>query len=325
MAELRIDLQTHFMPQCYIQRFLARREQPFIRQEGDAFLFQYGPESSYWVRRSTYEIEAVLEQMERNGIDLEVLSINLPGAELLDETSGTALAREVNDGFYEIMKQYPGRFTALTTLCWRNVDAALAEMERCRKLGFAGVMLFSNVMGKPLDDKRFWPLYEQAQRLEIPLYLHPTRPVIAPHVRDHGLEGMLGYVYDTSLAALRMILSGVFDAFPELKLIVPHAGGVLPWLAGRIDHQSRLIPGADRDISAPPSAYIRKLYFDTVCLSAQSLRFALDMVGAEHILFATDYPFVPMETTIDIIDRLGLPPQDREAVFSGNARRLFHL
>ncbi|BDF70310.1 5-carboxyvanillate decarboxylase [Oscillospiraceae bacterium] len=325
MAERRIDLQAHFMPQSYIRALLDRPGPPTIRREGGAYRFQYGPDSSYLITRASLDIAELLEQMDHNGIELEVLSINLPGAELLDEAGGIALARAVNDEFASIIKSYPGRFSALATLCYRNVDQALCEMERCHKLGFAGAMLFSNVMGLYLDDKRLWPLYERAQRLDIPLYLHPTTPLIAPHVRDYGLEGMLGYVYDTSLAALRLILSGVFDAYPRLKLVVPHAGGVLPWLAARIDHQSRLIPGAARHISALPSQYIARLYLDTVCLSADNLRFALQMVGPEHLLFATDYPFVPMEATIDTIDRLHLPPEQRKLLFSGNAEQLFHL
>lgn len=325
MGERRIDLQAHFMPQGYLRFLQDRPVHPTIRREGDAYRFQYGPNSSYLITRASLDISALLEQMDQNGIDLEVLSINLPGAELLDEAGGVTLARTVNDEFFTIMKRYPGRFSALTTLCYRNVDEALYEMDRCNKLGFAGVMLFSNVMGCPLDDKRFWPLYEQAQRLDTPLYLHPTTPLIAPHVQDYGLEGMLGYVYDTSLAALRLILAGVLDAYPRLKLVVPHAGGVLPWLAGRIDHQSRLIPGAARHISAPPSQYIARLYLDTVCLSADTLRFALRMVGPDHVLFATDYPFVPMEATIDMIDRLHLSPEHRSMLFSGNAERLFSL
>lgn len=319
-----IDLQTHFMPATYINMFLKRDTWPYIREEENGYFFQYGPESGYSITPSSYEIDDVLDQMEKNNLGKVVLSINMPGAEVLPDDDGIDIAKAINDGFIEIARQYPKKFYALATLPWRSTRGAEDELDRlCDYPEFVGIMTFSNVDGIPLDDKRFWPIYAQAQDMGWPLYLHPTRPVIAPYVKEYGLEGMLGYVYDTSLAAMRLILGGVIDAFPNLNVIVPHAGGVLPYLAGRIDHQSRLIAGASKNIKKKPSDYIANFYMDTVCLSSETLRLALDMVGEDRIVFATDYPFVPVEKTMSIIDVLGLSNETKKKILKENAKQLF--
>lgn len=319
----RIDFQAHFLPQAYINRMKKRKTPPFIEQQGDVYRFQYGLSSAYFVRKPAYDIQMVLDRMDAAGITRQILSINIPGADVLDDRTGIEIAQEVNDEYAEIMARFPGRFSALATLPLRNTDASLREMERAaKKLGFAGALLFSNVEGEELSAPRLWPIYQLAQQLDLPLYIHPTRPVMADQVQKYGLEAMLGYVFDTSLAAMKLILSGVLEQYPNLKLVVPHGGGTLPYLAGRIDHQASLMPESMENLSMPPSVYLRKLYLDTVCISPETLRMAYNFIGADHLLFATDHPFVDMEQSVALVNTLDIPETDKQKIFSQNAMRL---
>lgn len=322
----KIDLQTHFLPQGYIKKLEARNDQPYIEKIGDQYRFQYGENSSYFVGKAAYDIETVINAMDKVGIDFQFLSINIPGAEVLDEKTGIELARIVNDEYAEIIENYPTKFSALTTLPLRNIDASLKELDRATKdLDFRGIMMFSNVMGMPISDKRFWPIYEMAEQYDQPIYIHPTKPVMANEMQEYGLESMLGYVFDTSLAALKLILSGVFEKYPNLKVIIPHAGGTLPYLVNRIDYQSTLVKDSKKNISANPSEYIKKLYMDTVSLSSSTLKLAYDLVGEDRILFATDYPFVDMNISIDVVNELEVSDKVKNKIFHENANKLFKL
>lgn len=321
-----IDMQAHFMPQGYIQRMEERTEWPCIRRNGESYYFQYGPTSAYTISKSAYDIGAVLAAMDETGIDTQALSINIPGAEILDIPNSVDIARMVNDEYAQIVSKHSNRFVAFATLPLRDTDASLKETERAvKQLGFRGLMFFSNVMGLPLSDKRFWPIYELAQELNKPIYIHPTRPVMADQVSEYGLEMIVGYLFDTSLAVLKLIFSGVLEQYPELKIIMPHAGGTLPYLLNRIDYQSVNIPGSRKNLCKAPSEYIKKIYMDTVCLSTETLRLAYDLVGADHILFATDYPFVGMQQTIDVIEHMDISNENKQLIFCGNAKRLLKI
>lgn len=328
MKQKIIDMQAHFMPESYISCMRHRKEIPYIESQGNLYRFRYGESesSTYWIKPSFYDISLVLESMDAAGIDMQVLSINIPGAEVGEHDLSIAIAQKANDDYADIVSRYPERFTAFATLPLSDTDAALREAERAiGQLGFTGVMFFSNIYGMHLSDRKLWPIYAFLEQQDIPMYIHPTKPLVAPFVEDYGLEAMVGYLYDTSLAALKMILSGVFETYPNLKVIMPHAGGVLPYLAKRLDHQAQLNPQANEHITMPPSEYLKKLYLDTVCLSTPSLQLACDLVGADHILFATDYPFVPIQVSLDVVDGLRVGEQERELIYCGNAQKLLKL
>ncbi len=321
-----IDFQAHYMPKEYLEMLGKRKEPPYIEKMGDKYNFQYGIGSSYIINKNFYNINENLASMDHAGIDLQVLSMNIPGAEILDVKSSIEIARLINDSYAEIVASHPGRFLAFTTLPWRDTDASLNELERAtKKLDFRGITLFSNIMGLPVDDQRFWPIYELAEALEQPILIHPTRPIIADAVNDYGLESMVGYIFDTTLAALRLILSGVLERYPNLRFVLPHAGSTLPYLAGRIDFQSTLNQASRKNIKEPPSFYIKKLYMDSVCLSSGALKMAYDLVGPDQILFATDHPFVGMEESLDLIKKMDISEQNQRKILLDNARRLLKM
>lgn len=326
MKETIIDFQAHIAPESYLKKLSTRKDIPCVTRDGDVYNFQYGQGSSYIITRESYDLQTKLEAMDRAGISTQVLSIIMPGAEILDVATGNDIAKMVNDEMAEIVHKYPGRFLALTTLPLRDTSACLQEMERATfELGFRGIMFFSNICGMPLSDLKLWPIYEAAQDLELPIFIHPTRPVMAEEVKEYGLEQAVGYMFDTSLAALKMIFSGVFDRFPKLKVVLPHAGSTLPYLLGRIDYQSANIPGSRKNISMEPGYYIKKLYSDTVCMSGQTLKFAYDLFGPDRLLFATDYPYVEMEPTIKLVQNMDISAKYKSNIFHGNAEKLLKI
>lgn len=326
MKETIIDFQAHIAPEGYLKKLSARKDIPCISKDDDQYIFQYGRGSSYVITRKSYDLQTKLEDMDKAGINTQVLSIIMPGAEILDIEAGNDIAKMINDEMAEIIQKYPGRFLALTTLSLRDTNASLKELERATvDLKFGGVMFFSNICGSPLSDPKLWPIYEAAEDLDVPIFIHPTRPVMAEDVKDYGLEPAVGYMFDTSLAALKMVFSGVFDRFPKLKVVLPHAGATVPYLMDRIDYQSAKIPGGRKNISAEPSYYVKKLYSDTVCMSGKTLKFAYDFFGPDRLLFSTDYPYVEMEPTVELVRGMDIADEYKSKIFHGNAERLLKL
>ncbi len=321
-----IDFQAHFAPPGYLKVLSKRTDIPFVEKDGDTFLFHYGSGSHYHITKNSYDIQTKLAAMDKAGVEAQVLSMIIPGAEILDVKSSIELARVANDEMAEVVSKYPNRFTALTTLPLRDTEASLKELDRATdKLGFRGIMFFSNVAGMPLSDPKLWPLYEKAQKLDQPIFIHPTRPVMAEEVREYGLEIIVGFLFDTSLAALKLIFGGVLERYPALKLIVPHAGATLPYLLGRIDYQSALIPGSRDNLKAPPSEYVKKLYTDTVSMSAPALDYVYKLLGPDKLLFATDFPYWEMEPSVALVEQMQIPAQHKKGIFFKNARRLLKM
>lgn len=326
MAKTILDLQAHLAPPNYLKYLEKRNVAPYVRREDDVYSFYYGEDSFYRITKHSYDVKSKIEAMDKAGVSVQVLSTIIPGAEILDIKTGNHMARIINDDLAEVVSSHPDRFFAIATLSYRDTDAALIELERAVfKLGFKGILLFSNINGMALSDKRLWPIYETMQKYNLPIFIHPTRPVMVEEVKDYGLEPIVGYMFDTSLAALKMIFSGVFDKYPNLKVVLPHAGGVIPYLLGRIDYQSSINPDSRKHISMEPSYYIKKLYTDTVCLSRKTLEFAYEIFGASNVLFATDYPYVEMEPTIEMVADMDIPEEHKYKIFENNARKLMNI
>lgn len=310
----------------YIRKFEGRSEPPMIEKIGESFLFRYGPGSQYMITKDSYDVPTKLAAMDKAGVDMAVLSINVPGAETLSVSEGNDLARMVNDEYAEVVAAHPDRFLALTTLPYRDTDAALKELDRAStELGFRGIMFWSNIGGMPVSDESLWPIYEMAEALDQPIVIHPTRPVMADELREYGLEIVVGFMFDTSLAALKLIFSGVMERYPKLKFVLPHAGSTLPYLCGRIDYQSRIIPGSWKNLTALPSEYIKRLYTDTVCLSKPTLKLAFDFFGCDKVLFGTDFPYWEMEPSVSLVEEMDVSEEERSLIFQGNAERILKI
>jgi predicted TIM-barrel fold metal-dependent hydrolase len=235
-------------------------------------------------------------------------------------------AQTVNNDIAEVMQKHPGRFEGIAALPWQNSEEAIAEMDRCKdELGLCAAMLFSNIGGRPVDEPDFEPIYAHAETRELPIVIHPTFPSYGAAIKDYMMIPMMGFQVDSSFSLLRLILSGILERHPKLKILMPHVGGVLPYVIDRIDYQTEVMGRGRDNITRAPSAYLKKIYLDTVSPSALAIKYAYDFSGVDHLLFGTDHPWINTQLYVDLIEGLDIPEEEKELIFSENAIAFFGL
>lgn len=321
-----IDCQSHvFVPELIAWMKAHRKDgQPYAYdRDGGTFVVV-----NDWVRRLQprhADINAKLRDMDEAGIQLTALSINDPGPELFG-TDGPAIARMVNSFVADCCKQHSGRFFGLSVLPLQDMRASEKELERCvNELGMKGILLYSNLAGAFPDEPRFQPLFAFAEKRGLPVLLHPAYPTTYHQTNGYEMAAGLGLMFDTTIALARLILSGTLDRHPNLKLVCPHVGGALPYLVGRIDHQTQVLKRGAKHITKAPSEYLREITLDTVSPISMAIRYGIDFVGVDRMIFSSDHPWVDPKLILSLVRELNLSPQDEEKVLRGNAIRLFGL
>jgi aminocarboxymuconate-semialdehyde decarboxylase len=263
--------------------------------------------------------------LEREGVDMQVLSLTTPGTHIETPARAVALARLVNDAFAAVVRARGTRFTALATLPLNDPAASAAELERAvTQLGLRGAMLFGNVNGVALADARFKPLYQTADRLGAVLYIHPTNPVGVEAMTEYWLMPLVGFLFDTTLAAAQLVFSGVVERFPRIRWVLGHLGGAIPYLAERLDRGYEAFPECRAHIRAAPSEYLKGFYYDTVNFDPKALQLAVDFAGARQLLAGSDYPhrIGSLRSMRESLGRLDVSAEDRALILGGNAARL---
>jgi predicted TIM-barrel fold metal-dependent hydrolase len=275
-----------------------------------------------------------ITEMDSARIDMQVLSLTSPGAEQLDAAEAPAFARETNDFLAAALRSHPTRLTGFATLPTADPNAAAAELERThRDYGFKGALLNGHIQGRYLDDKFFWPIFERAEALNVPIYLHPTKPPksvieasyggFAPIVTDMLSGPGWGWHIETAVHVIRIILGGTFDRYPGLQLIVGHMGETLPFMLQRLD----VMPMTMTKLNRPISSYLRENLHYTFS-GFNFIPTFLDLllqVGVDRILFSADYPYASMVEARAFLDQLPVSTADRERIAHGNAERLLGL
>lgn len=325
MAQLptgAIDCQSHLFSEEFLRLLEKRTTSPYVyRKDGERYVVV-----GEWRRRLMprhTDPAAKIADMDKHGIGRAAISINDPGPELFGKES-PAMAVLLNDFIAANVKQFPDRFFGLATLPFNSADSMLREFERATgKLGMKGILLYSNLDGRFPDEPEFQPLFAEAERTGIPLLLHPALPMTWNATKDYEMASMLGLMFDTTIALCRLILSGTLERHPNLKLVCPHVGGALPYLVGRVDHQTMVLKrGADK-IRRAPSEYLKRVYFDTVSPIGMAIRYGYDFVGPDKMLYSSDHPWVDPGVIVREVKSLQLPPQQEAKLFAGNAKALF--
>ena len=268
------------------------------------------------------------EVLDRHGVGLQVLTLTTPGTHVETPAAAVRLASLVNDEFREAIDTRGQHFTALATLPLNDPAASATELERAMgQLGLPGAMLFSNVNGVALSDQRFWPLYEVANDRGAVLYIHPEHPVGVEAMLDYWLMPLVGFLFDTTLAAASLVFSGVAERFPRIRWALCHLGGAIPYLAERLDRGYEAFAECRTNISRPPSAYLKTFYYDTVNFNHGALKLAIEFAGAERILAGSDYPHKigSIPSMLDAIAALPVRFDERAAILGRNAARLLGL
>jgi 2,3-dihydroxybenzoate decarboxylase len=300
------------------------------------FLFN----DSDWTRNVVGRLQDLgerrLADMDASGIDHQIVSLTAPGLQIFDVDTAVGLQTEYNDALASAVEQHPDRFSALAAIAPQHPAAAAAELERAvTRLGFKGAVINSHTQGEYLDDSKFWDIFAAAEALDVPIYLHPQTPppaMIEPML-EAGLDGAIfGFGVETGMHLLRLIVCGLFDSFPKLKIVVGHLGEAIPYWLFRIDFFQRSIVRTKRyanfkRLAKAPSDYMRENVFVTTSGMAwePAILFAQQVLGVDRVLYAMDYPYQFVVDEVAVTDGLPLSLEHKQLLYQTNAERVFKL
>lgn len=324
-----IDFHNHVYPPEYVEAIQAGPSAYKVTFDADDNPVLHSPGDYNILVPGHRLMDARKADMEAAGVDRHIISFTAPGTLIETPQRSVELSRKVNDVYARIQQEHAEHFVALATLPLNDPAASVAELERSiGELGLKGITLYSNVNGVALSDQRFWPLYEKADEMKVVIFIHPTYPVGVEAMTEYMLMPLVGFLADTTLAAASLVFSGVVERFPNIKWVLGHLGGAVPYLAERFDRGYEAFEQCRANISRPPSEYLKEhFYYDTVNFDVKALQFAIDFAGAGHVLAGSDYPHQigSMQKMRTSIDQLDISDKDRAAILSENAARLLGL
>jgi aminocarboxymuconate-semialdehyde decarboxylase len=320
---MKYDLHTHYYPQSYFDK---------IRELSSDFTFGTDPTGRtiiqlrgarfFGITPPMTDPAARLEAMDRVGIDVEVLSLSTPNVYFASAEHQGEIARMVNDAYAELAAKHPSRFKGFASIPMDSPDEALSELDRALgELRMQGVVLMSNVQGRALTAPQYRPFFEEANRRKAAIFIHPMLPANTEPFQEYVLGPLVAFPCDTTLAVARLCFAGVFRELPDIKWIVGHAGGAIPWLMERLDNGFRDFAECRANIDQLPSVYLKKLYYDTVTFSPYTLNMLRDLVGTDHMVMGSDFPHLlgSIDRAVTSIENLNIPEAEKDRIFSATA------
>jgi len=333
-----VDIHTHVYLQRYIDILSLRKELPYIRTDSNGALrivilpgedADTSTEKGRLIEEDYWKIESKLEFMDRHGIQISVISLANPWLSFLNETEQVSLAPLLNDDLEVLCKTVEGRLYGFGVLPLQNVEASVKELHRISKFPhIKGIILDASGRGNGLDDPQLLPLFAAAEELGLTLFVHPHSGVANDQLKGYGhsLYLALGFPFQTTTSIARLILSGVLEKHPSLKLLLAHSGGVLPYLAGRLDKCVSSDESFDKSIlKKSPSQYLKMLYYDAITYHSPALNCAIEFVGIDRLLFGTDHPFSISDPQLLYQSMKHLPIDQQEAIKKNNAFSLLNI
>ncbi len=326
-----VDIYTHVFPKAAYEKMIAMSSD----------LGNIGKRIANM--KFLHDLDGRFREMDSYGDYRQIISLpNPPLEDVTTPAQGTEVAKIANDAMAELVHKHPDRFPAfVASLAMHDMDAAMAELHRAIKdLGAKGVQVFTNVAGKPLDDPEYAPLFEAMHNYGLPIWMHPVRSSADSDYASETLSRfeawtIMGWPYATSVAMLRLVITGLFDRYPGIKIITHHMGGNIPFHEGRVDNAFANMGRrtADEDylplknaLRRPPIDYFRMFYGDTAMHGAVApLRCGLEFFTANNVVFASDAPFASIGKCIAAVERLALEPETERKIHAGNAARLMNM
>ena len=340
MSYLRIAAEEAFAPPELLQRYRDLLAGGNDLDPGFVSLWGHylgkSAQATALVERIQDLGERRIRDMDESGIAKQILSLTAPGVQIFDAATAVPLARSLNDQLAAAIGKHPGRFAGLAAIAPQDPAEAARELERgVHRLGLKGAIVNSHTHGEYLDDPKFWPIFEAAAALRVPVYLHPTTPprsMIAPFA-ERGLAGAIfGFGVETGLHMLRLIASGVFDHFPGLRIGVGHLGEALPYWMFRIDFMHRAMVASGRHanvrkLNRKPSEYLRENFYYTSSGMAWPpvILFAQSVLGVDRVIYAMDYPYQYVPEEVKVTDELPISDGDKLKFYQENAEKVFCL
>jgi aminocarboxymuconate-semialdehyde decarboxylase len=325
-----IDFHNHYYPPEYVNALKdpASKSAVKVTYDADGNPCVHYPGDYNILVPGHRDIDYRQRVLDEHGVTTQVLTFTTPGVHVEQPDISIGWARMVNDAFARVVRERQGRFVTLATLPLNDPDASVSELERAMTtLGMPGAMVFSNVNHVALADPRFEKLWKKANELNAVIYIHPTDPLGVDAMLDYWLMPLVGFLMDTTLAASKLVFSGVVERHPDIRWVLTHMGGAIPYLAERLDRGYRAFADCRANIARPPSEYLRTFYYDTVNFNPSAVRLALDFAGPDRILAGSDYPHqigsIPL--MISTLDQFDAPANVKEKIRHENAARLLRL
>jgi len=324
-----IDAHTHWYPAQWVDLVQNEGEAAGARigrNDRGGITFNAGGVGAVF-SPNYIDLESRIKSMDETGINAQVLSLMAPMVYWAPPAFGLKLAQSYNDACSAAHRRYPDRFVGLAMLPMQQPELALEELERAGKLpGMRGVMMATAINGKNLDERAFFPIYAKCEELGWPIFTHPVAPLGGERMSKHYLSNLLGNPVEIGIAGYSLILGGVLDAFPKLEVMLPRAGGNVPWGIMRLDRTVERMPQLAQ-AKRPATIYLKRFYYDCIIESPQIVMDLIRLVGVDRVLFGTDYPS-PMRDArpTEFIQGLAeLSQSERDAILGGNAARAFGL
>lgn len=320
-----IDVHTHLACEEWLS-ILSKAGKPhfeIIHRNGHPLIMTHGRTFAP-VLPGLMRFDGRLREMDESGTDICVLSLTAPGVTWGDREAADAASRVANEHLARSCDRVPDRFRWLASLPMHIPELALKHLRRADQQGAIGVIMLANVLGRSLTDLEFRPVWEELNSRKMVVLLHPTVPPGAAQMDmdDYHLLGILGLMFDTTLALTRMIFDGFLERYPAIKLIMPHSGATLPFLSSRLDHAHSMFPRCQEHAPEAPTKYFSRMYFDDANSSPASIQMCASLCGEERMLHGSDYPFVPL---LKSIAAMRLLPDQFAGLARTNAERALPL
>ena len=322
-----IDTHTHWYPREWIELLAREGAAHGARVERGDFGYRIQvPGLANGFTDAFVDLAPRLAQMDAERVDVHVLSLTMPMVHWAPPAFGLALSQAFNDAASAAHLAHPDRFLGFAMVPMQQPALGLRELERAAKLpGLRGLYLATSFADSEIDDRRYWDVYAKCEEIGWPIFLHPVYVIGAERLQRWWLKNLLGNPYDTGVAAANLIFGGVLDGFPGLEVNLPHAGGTLPALIGRLDHGAKVRPELAH-LKERPSAYLRRFTYDTIGHDDRINANLIRQVGADRVLLGSDYCFdMGLERPVEAVERLGLADGERELILGRTAARLLRM
>jgi aminocarboxymuconate-semialdehyde decarboxylase len=323
-----IDVHTHMFTRRWLELIRTRGGEYHIRirPDGREEIFR-GETPVVFPQPGHFDYGLRIANMDEAGIDVSIVSLTCPNVYWGGEAVSVEAARESNDTMAEAQHEHPRRIRWLASLPWEYPRRAVEELARSCDAGAVGVMVIANVAGRSLTEDTFAPIWAEIDRRGLPVLVHPGEPpgTDAMDMGKYDLSWAVGFMFDTTLAVTRMIFDGFLDRYPDLNLIASHGGGALPYLVGRFEKGDEVELPERRRMTAKPTEYLKRLYYDCLTYDLGALRYLISVVGADRVLFGTDWPHQVHDVVGSLANTAALPAEQRDAIRGTTAQGLFGI
>jgi aminocarboxymuconate-semialdehyde decarboxylase len=322
-----LDVHNHYYPPAFLDAIRKGPSKYTVETDAEGNPVLVSPGDRNFVVRGHRDIAYREEVIAKAGVDMQVITLTAPGTTMETRKRSASLAGLVNDALAKIRAERAPRFTALATLPLNDPGASVKEFDRAMSMGFPGCMVFANVAGVALHDERFFPLWERVNEAKAVIHIHPNYPAGVEAMEQYWLMPLVGFMFDTTLAAAGLVYSGVVERYPDIQWILGHLGGAIPYIAERLDRGFEAFPECRVNITKPPSEYLKRFYYDTVNFDPKALQLAVEFAGASRLLAGSDYPHLisSMAKMKSSIESMEITATERSMILGANAVRLYKV